>query len=82
MFELRKKMKTYILTSTTYYASKKITFYGIALINTDGKLHEMIDAFNDLTDNKAKVQKLVNLCNENNLNSIHFENVIQDLIAE
>ena len=75
-------MKKYILTSTTYHIDKDITFYGIALINTDGKLHELIDAFNDLTDNKAKVQKLVNLCNENNLNSIHFENVIQDLIAE
>ena len=75
-------MKKYILTSTTYHIDKDITFYGIALINTDGKLHELIDAFNDLTNNKAKVQKLVNLCNENNLNSIHFENVIQDLIAE
>ena len=75
-------MKKYILTSTTYHIDNDITFYGIALINTDGKLHELIDAFNDLTDNKAKVQKLVNLCNENNLNSIHFENVIQDLIAE
>lgn len=75
-------MKKYILTSTTYHIDNDITFYGIALINTDGKSHELIDAFNDLTDNKVKAQKLVNLCNENNLNSIHFENVIQDLIAE
>lgn len=75
-------MKKYILTSTTYYTDKEITFYGIALIKTNDKSYELIKAFNDLTDNKAKAQALVNHCNNTNLNSIHFENIIQDLIAE
>lgn len=75
-------MKKYIITSTTYHIDKDITFYGIALINTDGKSCELIEAYNDLTENKAKAQKLVNRCNSKNLNSIHFENVIQDIIAE
>ena len=75
-------MKKYILTSTTYYASKKITFYGIALIKTDGISHELIEAFDDLTDDEAEMQKLVNICNESNLSSIHFKNVIQDLMSK
>ena len=75
-------MKKYILTSTTYHTDKEITFYGIALIKTRDKSYELIKAFNDLTANKAKAQALVNHCNNTNLNSIHFENIIQDLIAE
>ena len=75
-------MKKYILTKTTYCTNKEITFYGIALIKTDGKTHELVTAFNDLTENKEKVQKLVALCNENHLSSIHFKNVMQDLIEE
>ncbi|MBE6673883.1 MAG: hypothetical protein E7596_02115 [Ruminococcaceae bacterium] len=75
-------MKKYILTSTTYYTDNEIIFYGIALIKTNDKSYELIKAFNDLTDNKAKAQALVNHCNNTNLNSIHFENIIQDLIAE
>lgn len=75
-------MKKYILTSTTYHTDKEITFYGIALIKTRDKSYELIKAFNDLTDNKAKAQALVKHCNSTNLSSIHFENVIQDIIAE
>lgn len=75
-------MKKYILTSTIYHTGKDIAFYGIALIKTDGMTHELVTAFNDLTENKDKVQNLVDLCNENNLSCVHFKNAIQDLLAE
>ena len=75
-------MKKYILTSTTYHIDNDITFYGIALIETNGKSYELIETYNDLTESKDKVQALINHCNSTNLNNIHFENIVQDLIAE
>lgn len=75
-------MKKYILTSTTYHTGEGATFYGIALIEKEGNSYELIASFNDLTDDKSKAQKVVNLCNESNLSTVHLKNVIQDLMSD
>ena len=73
-------MEKYILTSTTYYGEREITFYGVALVNEQNGRVELITAYNDLTDNKAKALTVVTACNEDKPAHSHLENVIQDLI--
>ena len=75
-------MKKYVLTRTTYYMDKESTFYGVALIESSKGKHELVATFNDLTDNIAKAQQTVEYCNSANLCSCHFEDVIQDMMAE
>lgn len=74
-------MKRYILTTTTYHTEKELTFYGVALIEQDNGLCELIKAFNDLTQDKASVENLIDNCNKLCLEEIHLEEVVDDLIS-
>ena len=75
-------MKKYILTTTTYHTEKELDFYGIALIEQDdSNSYELIKAFNDLTQDKASVENLIDNCNKLVLEEIHFEDVVEDLVS-
>lgn len=74
-------MKKYILTSTIYHTEEELTFYGIALIEQIGNSYELIKTFNDLTQDKAIIENLIEDCNKLNLETIHFENVVEDLMS-
>ena len=75
-------MKKYILTTTTYHTEKELAFYGIALIEQDdSNSYELIKAFNDLTQDKASVENLIDNCNKLCLEEIHFEDVVEDLLS-
>lgn len=73
-------MKKYILTTTTYHTEKELDFYGIALVEQIGDSYELLKAFNDLTQDKASVENLIDNCNKHGLEEIHFEDVVEDLL--
>ena len=73
-------MKKYILTTTTYHTEKEFDFYGIALAEQIGDSYELLKAFNDLTQDKASVENLIDNCNKLGLEEIHFEDVVEDLL--
>lgn len=74
-------MKRYILTTTTYHTEKELNFYGVALVEQDGNSYERIRAFNDLTQDKASVENLIDNCNKLCLEEIHLEEVVDDLMS-
>ena len=74
-------MKKYILTTTTYYAEKVLDFYGIALVDRDSNSYELIKAFNDLTQDRAAIENLIDDCNQLGLEEIHFKDVVEDLLS-
>lgn len=74
-------MKRYILTTTTHHTEKELNFYGVALVEQDGNSYELIRAFNDLTQNKASVENLIDNCNKLCLEEIHLEEVVDDLMS-
>ena len=74
-------MKRYILTTTTYHTEKELNFYGVALVEQDGNSYELIKAFNDLTQDKASVENLIDNCNKLCLEEIHLEEVVDDLMS-
>lgn len=57
-------MERFILTSTIYHAEKELVFYGIALIKETRGAYELIKAINDISENKRRVQALVDDCNK------------------
>ena len=74
-------MKKYILTTTTYHTEKELDFYGIALIEQDdSNSYELIKAFNDLTQDKAFIENLIDNCNQIGLKEVHFVDVIEDIM--
>ena len=73
-------MKKYILTTTTYHTEKELDFYGIALVEQIGDSYELLKAFNDLTQDKASVENLIDNFNKLGLEEIHFEDVVEDLL--
>lgn len=74
-------MKKYILTTTTYHTEKELDFYGIALVEQDdSNSYELIKAFNDLTQDKAFIENLIDNCNQIGLKEVHFEDVIEDIM--
>lgn len=74
-------MKKYILTTTTYHTEKEFDFYGIALVKQNGNSYELIRAFNDLTQDKASVENLIDNCNKLCSEEIHLEEVVDDLMS-
>ena len=75
-------MRKYILTTTTYHAEREFDFYGIALVDEDGESCKLIESFNDLKQDKAAIEILIDSCNDLGLKEIHFENVIEDLMSD
>lgn len=71
----------YILTSTTYhFVKKKCVYYGIACVKTEGSNKELIEKYNDLSEDKEAVLNLVRKCNELNLDVAHLEDVVVDFL--
>ena len=56
---MRRKMKKYMLTTTTYHTETALTFYGIALVEQDNNSYELIKAFNDLTRDRVAIENLI-----------------------
>ena len=74
-------MKKYILTTTTYHTKSELAFYGVAFIEQEDDSYELIKAFNDLTQDRAVIENLINDCNKLGLEEIHLEDVVEDLMS-
>ena len=65
-----KPMKRYILT------------YGIACVETKSEKSEVVKIIPDVTTEQEVAQRIVDLCNENDLSVEHLCDVIEDVINE
>ena len=60
---------------------KYIVTYGIACIEEDDGIKELISQIPDVSTNLEEVEQLVTLCNEQQLSPIHLQDVVDDLLA-
>ena len=75
-------MKKYVMTSNTYFAYKKICiYYGVALVVEEKEQLEVLEEYNNLTNNELQVKHFVKLCDELNLQQLDFHNVIEDFVT-
>jgi len=58
------------------------TEYGIAAVTESDDCMIVLRLFTALTTDKSRIQKLVNLCNQLNLDLIHIEEVIEDFLTD
>ena len=71
----------YVLTETTYYNCEHTrTSYGIAVISTLDNISVLCE-MTDITDERDKLQKLVELCNKKQLDIDHLQNVVDDFLC-
>ena len=73
-------MKKYILTSTIYHTKKELIFYGIALIKISRGIFELVSKYNDISENKEKVESLIDNCNKLKLDESQLVEVLDDLL--
>ena len=73
-------MKKYILTSTIYHTKNKLIFYGIALIKISRGIFELVSKYNDISENKEKVESLVDNCNKLKLDESQLIEVLDNLL--
>ena len=74
-------MKKYVMTSNTYFANKRYTFYGIALFAEEKGQLEVLEEYSCLTNDKLRIKYLVKLCNELDLQQCDFHNVVEDFVV-
>ena len=60
---------------------KYIVTYGIACVEEDDGIKELISQIPDVSNNREEVEQLVKLCNEQHLSPIHLQDVVDDLLA-
>lgn len=65
-----KPMKRYIMT------------YGVACVKTKGGKSEVVKSIPDVTSDQRIAQRIVDICNENDLSVEHLSDVIEDVINE
>ena len=71
----------YVLTETTYYNGEHTrTSYGITVISTLDNISVLCE-MTDITDERDKLKKLVELCNEKQLDIDHLQNVVDDFLC-
>ena len=71
----------YVLTETTYYNGEHTrTSYGITVISTLDNISVLCE-MTDITDERDKLQKLVELCNKKQLDIDHLQNVVDDFLC-
>ena len=71
----------YVLTKTTYYNDEHTrTSYGIAVISNEDNI-TILCSIEDITDEQAKVAKLIELCNAEKLEIEHLQNVVDDFLC-
>lgn len=73
-------MKKYILTSTVYHTKNELIFYGIALVKISGGIVELARKYNDISEDKEKVESLVHNCNKLKLDESQLIEVLVDLL--
>lgn len=59
----------------------KKTDYGIAAVTEEDGCVVVIQSFTAVTSDKLRIRKLVQLCNELELDIIHLEEVIDDFLT-
>lgn len=71
-------MYQYQLTASESAAeeNKKVT-YGISVTDKNG----ICDKIEDISPDKAEMEKLVSLCNELQLDPIHLEDIVDDFLS-
>ena len=60
---------------------KYILTYGIACVDEDDGTKELITQIPDISTDREKVERLVTVCNEQQLSPIHLQDVVDDLLA-
>jgi hypothetical protein len=60
---------------------KYVVTYGIACVEEDDGIKELISQIPDVSTNLKEVEQLVTLCNEQQLSPIHLQDVVDDLLA-
>ena len=71
----------YVLTETTYYNGEHTrTSYGITVISTLDNISVLCE-MTDITDERDKLQKLVELCNKKQLDIDHLPNVVDNFLC-
>ena len=73
-------MIKYIVTSTSFYSKKIYSFYGIALVKIFNDEIEILEEYNSLSTNKIRICNLVQLLNAQNVNQIHFKEIVEDFL--
>lgn len=75
----------YLLTECTYHDISQTkasrTGYGIALSEEQDGIVAILESYHDLSPQRAIIEELVNLCNRENLDSYHLENIVCDYLS-
>ena len=70
----------YVLTETTYYNGENTrTSYGIAVISVEDNI-TVLCSIEDITDDRNELFKLVELCNAEELEMEHLQNIVDDFL--
>lgn len=75
---------TYGVTEEVYSLSgNSRKTYGIAVYSNspDDGIATVLASFNDITSDRVKLEKLVEICNRDELSLIHLNDVINDFLA-
>ena len=71
----------YVLTETTYHNGEHTrTSYGIAVISPEDNV-TVLCSIEDITDERDELAKFVELCNTENLEIEHLQNVLEDFLC-
>ncbi len=78
------KKLLYKLVSSEYSNNhEKRTGYGIevSVISDDGRL-EVIRTISDITQDRTRLQGLVDICNELSLSHLHIDDIVEDFLFD
>ena len=72
----------YILVKNTYIDGEISRIgYGIALVQEQDGIPMVLDSVSDLSPDRCKTEKLVEICNHCQLSSLHFRDVVNDFLS-
>ena len=70
----------YIMSCTTYYGKKTYNFYGMLIVVESERGLEVIKEYNTLTSDKAKILRLISLCNKMKVSEHCVNEIVEDFI--
>lgn len=71
-----------IILSMDEYKTKFIVVYGIACVKEVQGMKEIISRVPDVTADYEKIKRLVNICNECELDPEHLYDIVEDSLIE
>lgn len=61
---------------------KYVLTYGVACVEESSGIRELISRVPDVTTERDRAERLVNMLNENHLSPEHLSDVIEDMLCE